>query len=724
MNVYRIVLLLVASLLTFPVANLHAEKMDLFYFTTRNAGRVPFDHEKHLQKLENNCSGCHNSIFHIILKKNPVYTMADMEQGKSCGACHNKSNPRTPQLKNCIRCHQVGDVPITVPDFGTLIFSHDKHLGAFTCTDCHNALFSTSRNNEHYSMAQMERGKGCGACHDGSTAFSVKKNCSKCHQVKDVSMTGESVFSHKLHLDLSYGCTDCHSKLFVAGPGRTYATMRDMENGISCGTCHDSKTAFSVKGDCQKCHRNVNLIKFKAFNAIFSHPSHTALFKCSDCHSSVFIGGARSVRYTMPQMEKGKSCGACHDGKTAFGVTANCDKCHPGTPADITFRIKDAGIVNFSHVRHKSNFSCSDCHNTIFGTGVSATRFTMADMEKGKSCGACHDGKTAFGVKQNCGKCHPVKEIRFSDDARFSHERHLGTFSCKDCHNRLYTAGPGNKRFPMSKMKQGASCGACHDGKTAFSVSGDCDKCHMSTVNVIFDSKETGRTFFSHKSHVTLFKCTDCHNGIFAAGKDRRHWSMADMEKGKSCGACHDGKTAFGVKDACSRCHPIKQINFNPGTAVFSHTVHVAAYSCRDCHPSPYIPGPDNKHNSMAMMEDGKSCGGCHDDKTAFGVKANCQKCHSANQKIIRYELPANTGNVDFSHKVHKEKGYNCTDCHYAVIASGYSNKRWQMKEMDQGLFCGKCHGFSMAFSVKDPKACERCHQKESIWQPPLPQLQ
>ena len=38
----------------------------------------------------------------------------------------------------------------------------------------------------------------------------------------------------------------------------------------------------------------------------------------------------------------------------------------------------------------------------------------MADMEKGKSCGACHDGKTAFDVK-SCITCHPAKDITFKN---------------------------------------------------------------------------------------------------------------------------------------------------------------------------------------------------------------------------------------------------------------------------------------------------------------------
>jgi len=31
---------------------------------------------------------------------------------------------------------------------------------------------------------------------------------------------------------------------------------------------------------------------------------------------------------------------------------------------------------------------------------------TMEQMEQGASCGACHDGGTAFTVKENCETCH------------------------------------------------------------------------------------------------------------------------------------------------------------------------------------------------------------------------------------------------------------------------------------------------------------------------------
>lgn len=708
---------LTAILLALPVC-LSADFKQTLLFATKNAGEVPFEHENHLTHLNNNCSTCHNTIFHIVRKNNPRTTMAEMEKGKSCGACHNKDNPRAPQLNKCTLCHPVDAVVIPIPDFGSLTFRHSKHLGMFSCTDCHDSIYTPKRDNPHYTMAQMEQGKSCGGCHDGKSAFSVKGDCVKCHQVSDVTLPGDSLFSHKVHLEMSFACSECHNKIFIPGPNRGSHTMQDMEKGKSCGACHDGKSAFTVKGDCQKCHKNVKDIPFKAFNARFGHVNHLTMYKCNDCHSSIFIGGTHSIRFSMSDMEKGKSCGACHDKKSAFEVTGNCEKCHPGSPEDKSFSIKDAGKVLFSHSIHKSMFACGDCHNKILATGASAKRYSMADMEKGKSCGACHDGKTAFSVK-SCSKCHPVKDIQFSDDARFSHDRHLSMYSCGDCHSQPYIAGAGNKRFSMQQMEKGESCGLCHDGSTAFSVKGACDKCHKSTVNIVYKVKQTGNTTFSHSVHTALFSCTDCHNSIFIAGaKKNKPATMADMEKGISCGACHDEKSAFGVKSNCQKCHTVKQINFRPGSAIFSHLVHVAAYGCKDCHSDIYIPGPGNKNFSMLQMEQGKSCGNCHDEKTAFGVKGNCQKCHSVTLKTVRYELSANTGNVDFSHKPHVARGYNCGDCHYSVVPSGGAGKRWVMKEMDQGKFCGTCHGFSMAFSVKDPEACERCHQKESDWRP------
>ena len=63
---------------------------------------------------------------------------------------------------------------------------------------------------------------------------------------------------------------------------------------------------------------------------------------------------------------------------------------------------------------------------------------------------------------------------------------------------------------------------------------------------------------FSHSKHLAkkgqrgtpAFSCAGCHTG----NKSKKHYTMDDMYKGQSCGACHNGERSFGVDD-CTLCH-------------------------------------------------------------------------------------------------------------------------------------------------------------------------
>ncbi|KAF0219621.1 MAG: hypothetical protein FD174_1876 [Geobacteraceae bacterium] len=302
---------------------------------------------------------------------------------------------------------------------------------------------------------------------------------------------------------------------------------------------------------------------------------------------------------------------------------------------DVTFDTKGAGKVVFSHNAHlkkkakkTANISCKACHNANMRLNV---RYTMADMEKGKSCGMCHNGKTAFTISK-CTECHKVRDITYkvkeTGPVAFSHTKHLKTMQCNSCHTKLYLAGPNNKHVSMAEMEKGKSCGACHNGKKAFDI-GKCATCHP-VKEITFKVKETGPTHFSHKKHIEMYKCGDCHSKLYAAGPNNKRVSMAEMEKGKSCGACHNAKDAFAVAD-CAKCHPVKEVDFklkDIGNVKFSHTFHLGMYKCGECHTGIYRPSSGNKAVSMTEMEQGKSCGACHDGKSAFTVKENCDKCH------------------------------------------------------------------------------------------------
>lgn len=67
---------------------------------------------------------------------------------------------------------------------GNVIFSHDAHVAGMglKCTQCHDKLYTNARQHKKVSMKEMQKGKSCGACHNGKSAFSVKGDCAKCHR--------------------------------------------------------------------------------------------------------------------------------------------------------------------------------------------------------------------------------------------------------------------------------------------------------------------------------------------------------------------------------------------------------------------------------------------------------------------------------------------------------------------------------------------------------------
>lgn len=315
--------------------------------------------------------------------------------------------------------------------------------------------------------------------------------------------------------------------------------------------------------------KNIKFSFKSAEPVVFSHEYHLKKYynNCKICHDAIY-NLKNKRRFTMAEMEKTKSCGACHSGMKAFSVATekDCVRCHKGQPRNVTYNIKGLGSAVFSHSTHiaKTGGACKACHNGKVITGKEKA-VTMAEMEKGRTCGACHNGKKAFNVTANCERCHTglkPKEITFNlkgvAAATFSHAFHTQAYSCKDCHTKHFPYKAGKLKATMNDMvAKGKSCGACHNGKEAFASSGDCDKCHkaMKQGKVTFKTS-VGIATFSHEFHTQAYKCADCHTKIFPYKAGVVKASMADMEKGKSCGVCHnEGKDAFSVQGDCIKCH-------------------------------------------------------------------------------------------------------------------------------------------------------------------------
>jgi c(7)-type cytochrome triheme protein len=61
----------------------------------------------------------------------------------------------------------------------------------------------------------------------------------------------------------------------------------------------------------------------------------------------------------------------------------------------------------FPHWAHRINFKCYVCHDSIFQMKAGANPITMENIQQGKFCGACHNGKIAFPAGfDTCDRCH------------------------------------------------------------------------------------------------------------------------------------------------------------------------------------------------------------------------------------------------------------------------------------------------------------------------------
>lgn len=70
-----------------------------------------------------------------------------------------------------------------------------------------------------------------------------------------VSGAKNVVFSHDNHAGTKMlKCSECHNAVFSTRAHHFKATMKDMQAGRSCGTCHNGQRAFDVRSNCTRCH--------------------------------------------------------------------------------------------------------------------------------------------------------------------------------------------------------------------------------------------------------------------------------------------------------------------------------------------------------------------------------------------------------------------------------------------------------------------------------------
>ena len=95
-----------------------------------------------------------------------------------------------------------------------------------------------------------------------------------------------------------------------------------------------------------------------------------------------------------------------------------------GPGKTLTWQGGGQGQVVFEGKKHaKEGHGCKDCHPGLFSMKYGTAKITMAAMDKGELCGACHNGKTAFATNDT-KKCHECHKRQDKHDKHEGHDGH------------------------------------------------------------------------------------------------------------------------------------------------------------------------------------------------------------------------------------------------------------------------------------------------------------
>jgi hypothetical protein len=228
----------------------------------------------------------------------------------SCAICHtrrdNSVEPKFPQHKDCISCHQT---QFTTPNSPLCSICHTTEglnqqnppLKKFPQLRSFNTEFDHAQHTAGVMDARAQT--GCVACHAPARRGVAK--------------------TIPANLGAHQTCYQCHT------PGKQSGGV-DIS---SCGACHGTGRPFQTS------------TAARSFRIGFSHADHgpRQSLNCDSCHTVGARGlrQGRQVTSTFPAQHfpntRAQSCMTCHNGQRTFGETnfIDCKRCHTGQ----TFRL-------------------------------------------------------------------------------------------------------------------------------------------------------------------------------------------------------------------------------------------------------------------------------------------------------------------------------------------------------------------------------------------------
>ncbi|OGF53356.1 MAG: hypothetical protein A2Z21_07925 [Candidatus Fraserbacteria bacterium RBG_16_55_9] len=575
---------------------------------------------------------------------------------------------------------------------------------------------------------------GVAALFTGVEISSQPAFCGTCHFMKPYYESWET----STHREVA--CVECHIPPGIAAEFRKKYEALSMVVSYFTGTYGTNPWAEVPDESCLRpgCHEQRLLVGRELVgNVLFDHRPHlTELrrekkLRCTSCHSQIVQGQHIAVTES--------TCFLCHFKEAQLNEgTAQCTLCHE-TPETM---ITTSGL-SFDHADVKRfGMDCLLCHaNTVSGTG---------EVPSGR-CLTCHNeparlarlGETEFlhrvhvtEHKVECTSCHV--EIQH----QIPQALEAVSTQCETCHfggghspqRDIYVGlgGEGVDPQPAAMYLAGVSCESCHvvskEGrKIASEVS--CMSCHgaqflkiyqnwqqvLSTrlkvvqslsqkvqalippselirraeENIAFVEKAHGVHNPGYASALLKRAHEDLQRALGEAGMEvnlEPPWPQAPYPT--QCTACHlDAETIA------------KEIN----SWTFRHEAHVVrrGLQCTICHTE--VRYQESQHGAPLNR-----CTDCHPARAHLeGARPqDCLQCHPAN-------FPTSSQKVRFSHELHVNFGFNCTQCHTNVDTMDhldYINYVTTAPLLKHEL-CGICHQKEVPpEGAANFAGCMKCH--------------
>ncbi|MFQ5735238.1 MAG: c(7)-type cytochrome triheme domain-containing protein [Thermodesulfobacteriota bacterium] len=227
---------------------------------------------------------------------------------------------------------------------------------------------------------------------------------------------------------------------------------------------------------------------------------------------------------------------------------------------DKAARMEATGLapVLYPHWLHRLYYSCKACHGGLFKMKRGADTLTHAAMRKGRVCGRCHDGKTAFSTETPvCKTCHAAgldEARRFADVSTLDLDRVKKTAERVGSVWSTEDLPPG--RIPLDRFGSidWVYLRSVQAIKPVKSLDGEAREKVRDNV-ILFESPMEGISTvpFDHKTHSSRIRCASCHPALFKKVLGGNKVDSKAMARGKFCGYCH-GKVAFRFAE-CNKCH-------------------------------------------------------------------------------------------------------------------------------------------------------------------------